>query len=186
MTHACAARRGSRRTFAPVTGRWYAPSMIVRDATSADAASIARIYNPFIRDTGITFEEVELGADEMRARIEAHTGEWLVATDGDAVVGYAYAAPWRARSAYRFSVEITVYVDPARPRRGVGSTLYGALFPRLEQRGVHAILAGIALPNDASVALHERFGMKKVAHFEQTGFKFGRWIDVGYWQKVVG
>lgn len=157
----------------------------VRAARPEDAADIARIYDHFVRETVITFEETEVGADEMRARIEALRESWLVAIDRDALVGYAYAAPWRARAAYRFSVEVTVYVDPSRARGGIGSKLYGALFPMLEARGVHAVMAGIALPNDASAALHERFGMTKVAHFEEVGFKLGRWVDVGYWQKVL-
>lgn len=157
-------------------------TITVRDARSDDAPAVAAIYNHFIRETVITFEEVELSPGEMQRRMETHSGEWVVALERDEVVGYAYAAPWKARSAYRFSVEITVYVKPGLGRRGIGGRLYGTLFPRLEARGTHAILAGIALPNEASVALHERFGMKKVAHFEQTGFKFGKWIDVGYWQ----
>jgi L-amino acid N-acyltransferase YncA len=100
-------------------------------------------------------------------------------------VGYASASPWKSRSGYRFSAEITVYVEPGQEGRGIGSALYGALFPMLQARGVHAVIGGIALPNDASVALHEKFGMRKVAHFQETGYKHGRWIDVGYWERIL-
>ncbi|HEV8248126.1 MAG TPA: GNAT family N-acetyltransferase, partial [Polyangiaceae bacterium] len=98
------------------------------------------------------------------------------------IVGYAYATRWRTRPAYRFSTEITVYLDPECRRLGIGSRLYEELLAKLQARGVHAAMAGIALPNEASVALHEKFGFSKVAHFKEVGFKFNTWIDVGYWQ----
>lgn len=110
---------------------------------------------------------------------------WLVAEEGGEAAGYAYATPWRARTGYRFSVEITVYLAPGQAGRGIGSRLYGELFPMLQARRIHAVMGGIALPNEASVALHEKFGMRKVAHFEAVGFKFDRWIDVGYWQRTL-
>lgn len=158
----------------------------VREATAADAAAVARIYDHFVRDTVVTFEEEAPSTVAMAARMAANQGEWLVATEGRRVVGFAYANGWKARGAYRFSVETTVYVDVESPRRGVGTKLYTELFRSLEARGVHAVMSGIVLPNDASVALHERFGMRKVAHFAEVGFKFGRWLDVGYWQRVLG
>jgi phosphinothricin acetyltransferase len=108
-----------------------------------------------------------------------------VAEEAGRVVGYAYATRWRARAAYRYSSEITVYLAHDVGGRGIGTLLYGRLFPLLEARGLHAIMGGIALPNEASVRLHERFGMRKVAHFHEVGFKFGRWIDVGFWQRVL-
>ena len=110
---------------------------------------------------------------------------WLVAEEGGRLSGYAYAAPWKARSGYRHSAEITVYLDPDHGGRGIGSALYQALFPQLQDRRIHAVMGGIALPNQASVALHEKFGLRKVAHFEAVGFKFDRWIDVGYWQRLL-
>jgi L-amino acid N-acyltransferase YncA len=109
---------------------------------------------------------------------------WLVAESAGAAIGYAYASPWRARPAYRFSVESTVYVAPEHMRRGVGSALYAELLDRLRVSGIHTVMGGIALPNDASVRLHEKLGMKRVAHFHDVGFKFGQWVDVGYWQLV--
>lgn len=158
---------------------------MIRDAVPADAEAIARIYNPYVLDTTITFEERAVTPQEMAARMEriaAASLPWLVAERDRRVVGYAYAAPWHARAAYRFCVESTVYLDAAATGGGVGSALYAALFETLKASGVHAVIGCVALPNPASTALHEKFGMKKVGHFEQVGFKFGRWIDVGYWQ----
>jgi phosphinothricin acetyltransferase len=159
--------------------------LVVRAVALADASAIARIYNHYVAESIVTFEEVPISTDEAGARITAvgySALPWLVAVDGDAIVGYAYATRWKDRRGYRFSVEVTIYVDPACARRNIGSQLYSALLPQLAGRGVHAALGGIALPNDASIRLHEKFGFRKVAHFTETGMKFGRWIDVGYWE----
>jgi phosphinothricin acetyltransferase len=110
---------------------------------------------------------------------------WLVAEEDGTVVGYAYATKWRTRPAYRQSVEVTVYVASDRRRRGIGSVLYDSLLDELRDHGIHAAIGGIALPNPASVALQEKFGFEKVAHFAEVGFKFGKWIDVGYWQRIL-
>lgn len=160
----------------------------VRTAAPSDAAAVAAIYNHYIAQTVVTFEEAPVSADEMARRISevlSSSLPWLVAVTGTQVLGYAYATPWRPRSGYRYSAEITVYLDPEQSGRGIGSRLYGDLFPLLQTRGIHAVIGGIALPNDASVALHEKFGLRKVAHFEQVGFKFDRWIDVGYWERTL-
>lgn len=162
------------------------PSVRLRPATADDAEALAGIYNPYILDTIITFEETAITAAEMARRVAEVDGyglPWLVAEQAGAVVGYAYAARWRTRHAYRFAVESTVYLGPQAIGRGIGTQLYQALFDALRQRGVHAVIGGIALPNQASVALHEKLGMHKVAQFPEVGFKFGRWIDVGYWQR---
>jgi L-amino acid N-acyltransferase YncA len=119
------------------------------------------------------------------AEIRAHALPWIVYCDAGAVVGYAYASQWTSRSAYRHSVESTVYVEKERVGRGVGSALYGELLSRLRQTSVHAIVGGIALPNEASIRLHERLGFRNIAHFQKIGFKLGRWIDVGYWQLIL-
>jgi phosphinothricin acetyltransferase len=161
--------------------------LVVRPAGAADAAAVAAVYNHYVRETTVTFEEEEVSPSEIARRIrevEAASLPWLVAERGTRLVGYAYAGKWHSRSAYRFSAEITVYVDPGHARTGVGSGLYDRLLPMLEARGIRAIMAGIALPNEPSVALHERFGLSKVAHFAEVGFKFDRWIDVGYWQRL--
>jgi L-amino acid N-acyltransferase YncA len=163
-------------------------SPIIRMAEQSDASAIAAIYNHYVTETVITFEEEPINTAEMARRIKdvrSASLPWLVAEENNQVLGYASATPWKTRSAYRFSVEITVYVAPGSVGRGVGSLLYGSLFALLKTSAVHAVIGGIALPNDASVSLHEKFGMAKVAHFQQVGFKFNRWVDVGYWECVL-
>jgi phosphinothricin acetyltransferase len=160
---------------------------MIRSATPADADAICVIYNHYIRNTAVTFEEVPVEAAEMRQRIAEVQAlfPWLVAEDGGQLVGYAYAARWRVRSAYRYSVESTVYLSPDRVGRGWGSQLYLELFRRLEAAGIHAVMGGITLPNPASVGLHEKLGFRKVAHFEAVGWKGDQWLDVGYWQRIL-
>ena len=149
-------------------------------------ASVADIYNEYITNTSYTFEEVPLTHAQMAERIHkiqvTEGFPWLVALIENQPVAYAYATKWRERSAYRFSVEATVYVAPNFQGRGLGTQLYETLFAKLKQCGVNAVMGGITLPNPESIALHEKVGMKKVAHFEDVGFKFDRWRDVGYWQ----
>ncbi len=158
---------------------------MIRPATPADGEPLAEIYNPYVLHTTVTFEEDAVSGGEMSRRVRNVDGAglpWIVAEDRDAIVGYAYATPWRARSGYRFSVEVTVYVATGHHRRGYGFRLYAHLFRALQAQGLRAAIGGIVLPNPSSVALHERFGMAKVAHFEQVGRKLARWLDVGYWQ----
>lgn len=160
----------------------------IRPATQADAPAIAAIYNHYIANTVITFEEDAVGAPDMAARIadvRAQDLPWLVAELDGAVVGYSYAGRWKARSAYRFSVETTIYLKQGCEGRGLGKQLYGALLDILKSKGVHAAIGGAALPNPASVALHEKLGFEPVGTFRQVGFKHGRWVDVAYWQIVL-
>lgn len=162
--------------------------MHIRSAHADDAKAIAAIYNPYILNTTISFEEEPVMDAAMAQRIaEVQAGglPWLVAERDGKVLGYAYATKWRVRHAYRFSVESSVYLAPETARQGVGSALYTALLALLAERGCHLVIGGIALPNDASVALHEKMGYEKVAHFREVGFKFGRWLDVGYWQRTL-
>lgn len=161
---------------------------VIRDATSDDATALVAIYNHFVDHTIVTFEEAPVSATEFARRMQAVIDTrlpYLVAERGGVMVGYACATRWKERSGYRYSVESTVYLAPDQAGHGLGSALYHALFARLETWGAHAVMGGIALPNEASVALHEKLGMRKVAHFEAVGFKFGRWIDVGYWQRLL-
>lgn len=156
-----------------------------RPAGAADAPAIAEIYNHYILNTAVTFEEAPLEAADIGLRladIEAAGLPWLVVEAGGSLAGYAYASPWKGRSAYRYSAEVTVYLRRDSDGRGLGSLLFGDLLDALRARGLRSALGVIALPNPTSVALHEKFGMKQVAHLEQVGYKFGRWIDVGYWQ----
>jgi phosphinothricin acetyltransferase len=160
---------------------------MIRAALTNDAPAIAEIYNHFVRHTVVTFEEVPVAVEDLAQRI-LDVGErlpWLVWEDGDAVVGWAYATAWKPRSAYRFSVETTVYVAASHQRRGVGDALYSKLIEDLRARKLHSAVGGIALPNPASIALHEKLGFKKIAHFAEVGRKLDRWVDVGYWQLIL-
>lgn len=161
---------------------------MLRAAQPDDAESIANIYNYYIANTLVTFEEELVSGAEMLSRIEDVTQQslpWFVYVHNNDISGFAYASKWKGRCAYRYSVEVTVYLSPNVIGKGLGTQLYQALFEQLKQQSFHTVIAGISLPNEASVALHKKFGMKQVALFEQVGYKFDRWVDVGYWQKVL-
>lgn len=160
----------------------------LRRAGTEDAARIAAIYNHYVTDTVITFELDPVPVEEMAARVAEITAQglpWLVAESDNAVVGYAYASRWRARAAYRHSVESSIYLAPDVVGRGVGRALYAGLIAELRGLDVHAVIGGAALPNPASVALHAALGFEQVAHFRETGYKFGQWVDVAYWQLLL-
>ena len=157
----------------------------IHAATEADAPALTDIYNPYVLETIITFEEQAVAPSDMASRVvEAHETRlpFLLARVEGAPVGFAYASKWKGRCAYRHSAETTVYVGREHWGCGVGTALYRELLDRLRAAGIHAAIGGIALPNESSIALHERLGFKKVAQFREVGFKFNRWIDVGYWQ----
>lgn len=161
---------------------------MIRPAALADAESVAAIYNHYILHSTVTFEEQVISAAEMSVRIAeviSTSLPWLVLEQDGRAAGYAYAAKWKGRSAYRFSVESTIYLASDKVGRGLGTALYRALMVELKQKGFHAVIGGITLPNPASVALHEKMGMAKVAHFKEVGFKFGQWLDVGYWEGLL-
>lgn len=161
--------------------------MNIRNATIDDAGAILEIYNPYILNTVITFEESPVGIEEMQARILKNGTDyaWLVYESGGAILGYAYASRWRERCAYRSSAESTVYVREGFHRQGIGRSLYSGLLDRLRAKDVHLVIGGISLPNESSVALHESLGFQKAAHFPEVGYKFGRWLDVGYWTLLL-
>lgn len=162
--------------------------MNIRHATKEDAGQIAEIYNYYVTNTHHTFETEPLDASEMGDRIgEAGTElPFLVAEDGGEILGYAFAARFKLRQAYEHSAEVSIYVKNEAKQRGIGTRLYDRLFSEMADTLVHALVAGIALPNDASIAFHEKLGFKKVAHFREIGYKLGRWIDVGYWELLPG
>lgn len=157
---------------------------MIREVAEDDAKTICDIYNYYVENTIITFEEQKVSTTEMQKRIKEVTDSlpWLVYEENGIVVGYAYASKWRSRSAYRFSVESTVYLAKDSTGRGIGTQLYEALISRLRRLSIHAVMGGISLPNPVSVALHEKMGFDKVAHFKEVGQKFNQWIDVGYWE----
>lgn len=160
---------------------------MLRPCSPADAASIATIYNHYVRETVVTFEEAPISANDMAQRIADVTDRlpWLVWEEDARVVGYACATPWKVRAAYRHSVESSIYLAPEATGRGIGKRLYAALIADLRERGLHCVIGGAALPNAASVALHESLGFTKVAEFRQVGYKFNRWIDVAYWELLL-
>jgi L-amino acid N-acyltransferase YncA len=159
----------------------------LRPVRETDAAAITRIYAPIVEQTTISFEEIAPSSDECAWRIREVTRDypWFVACDGERVVGYAYGTRWRKRTAYRYSVEVTVYVDAEFHGKGVAGALYSALFLELQRRGFHRAFAGVALPNDASIALHQRCGFEPVGTYKEAGRKFGRWVDVAWLQRAV-
>ncbi|GAP16149.1 sortase [Longilinea arvoryzae] len=161
---------------------------MIRQANLNDSAAMAQIYNPFILDTCITFEVDPVDAAEMTRRmgdVAAASLPWLVVEQDGKMAGYCYAHPWMERAAYQHTVESTIYLAPEFQRRGLGRQLYRALLAELKKRPVHAVISIIALPNPASVGLHESLGFEKVAHFREVGRKFEGWIDVGYWQLMM-
>jgi phosphinothricin acetyltransferase len=158
---------------------------MIRDADPRrDAAACAAIYAPYVRESAVSFEERAPDAAELARRIErcAATHAWLVAELDGRIAGYAYGTRHRERAAYRWAADVAVYVDPAHQRRGLGRQLYESLFARLRARGFHVACAGITLPNDASVRLHEALGFEPVGVFHGIGWKAGAWRDVGWWQ----
>lgn len=163
------------------------PQPNIRAVSPADAAAICEIYNPYVLETVISFEQEPVSEADMAQRIRDYTAHypWRVAEADGKVVAYAYASRWRTRAAYEWALESTVYVDQAYTGRGIAKPLYLELLRELKSRGIRAVVGCIALPNDASVALHEKCGFVKVAHFPQVGRKFERWVDVGFWQVML-
>jgi L-amino acid N-acyltransferase YncA len=168
--------------------------MTIRPADPArDAAACAAIYAPSVESTPISFEVVPPDAAEFARRIERYsaTHQFLVAEDdgdgsgGGEVVGYAYACRWAERAAYDWAVEVSVYVDGGHHGRGVGRALYEDLFPRLRDQGFRVAVAGVTLPNPASIGLHESFGFEPIGTLRDIGWKEGAWRDVGYWQMYL-
>ncbi len=159
--------------------------MLVRHADpDRDAAACAAIYAPYVEATAVSFEEVAPTAERFAAHI-AQTSErypWLVLEDGGRVAGYAYGAQHRARAAYRWAVDVGIYVDAGRHRAGAGRALYEALFGLLRRQGMRSAVAGVTLPNEASVGLHRAMGFRHVGTYRDIGFKAGAWRDVSWWQ----
>lgn len=163
------------------------PETILRDATRTDAEPLLAIYRPFVTDTPVSFEIEPPSLDEFRARIEKAQAAWawLVAEVEGVPVGYAYGSQHRAREAYKWSVEVSAYVQADFRGKGLGRALYGALLPRLAELGYCNAYAGIALPNEASVGFHQAMGFEAVGVFKSVGWKFGRWHDVAWFQLQI-
>ncbi len=157
---------------------------MLRSITQNDAARIVEIYAPYVQGTAISFETEVPTIEEMKNRITEITEKfpWLVFESEGVVVGYAYASAHRSRCAYAWSVEVSVYLDTNFHRQGIGRKLYEKLFQLLKEQGAVNAFAGIALPNEGSVKLHESMGFKKIGQFEDIGYKHEKWWDVGWWQ----
>lgn len=161
---------------------------MIRPVNESDAASITAIYNYYVEHTLITFEENKISVDDMKLRIVKTSPPypWLVYEHEGVIVAYAYAGLWKSRSAYRYTLENTIYGAVDMPQRlGIGTKLCEKLLEDLDTQMVRSVMAVIALPNNASIGLHEKLGFEKVAHFKEVGYKFDKWIDVGYWQKIL-
>jgi phosphinothricin acetyltransferase len=161
--------------------------MRLRAAAPADAAALCAVYAPYVTESFVSFETQAPDAGEMRRRIESGGDlyPWLVAEDGGELLGYAYAAAFRARSAYRFAVETTVYCARGRGGRGIGTALYERLLLVLRDQGFTEAIGAISLPNPASVRLHEKLGFRHVGTYRRVGYKLGAWHDVGLWQNPL-
>jgi phosphinothricin acetyltransferase len=157
---------------------------VIRGATVADGAAVAAVYAPYVLDTAVSFEQEAPTGPEMAERI-AGGHVWLVAELAGQVVGFAYGGPHRARRAYRWSTEVSVYLAAHATGRGLGRGLYGELLPLLGRLGYANAFAAITLPNAASVGLHEAMGFAPVGVFKDVGYKFGTWHDVGWWQLAL-
>ena len=160
---------------------------MIRPATAADAAEIAAIYRPFCEDNCVSFETVAPDAAEIAARIEriSQRFPYLVDESDGRVNGYAYASAHRERAAYRWAVEVTVYLRERSRQQGIGRALYTELVRRLRDQGLYKAYAGILIPNPPSQAFHEALGFKLVGVYHRIGFKLGAWRDVGWWQKTL-
>jgi phosphinothricin acetyltransferase len=161
-------------------------SPTLRLASDGDAAALARIYAPYVTDTAISFEATAPDAAEMAARVrrvQPHA-PWLVYDAGE-IAGYAYGSPHRERAAYRWAIDVSVYVDARHHRRGIGRALYTSLLALVRLQGFYRAHAGITLPNAASVAVHEAFGFAPVGVYRDVGWKRDRWHDVGWWQLAL-
>jgi L-amino acid N-acyltransferase YncA len=159
----------------------------VRDASALDAEACAAIYAPYVTGTAITFEIDPPTAAEMAQRITdaQATHAWMVLEDEGRVVGYAYAGPMKPRAAYRWSCEVSVYLEQGRRRTGGGRALYEALFDRLIERGFRTAVAGMTLPNDASIGLHKALGFEPIGTYRKIGWKLDRWHDVAWAQRPL-
>ena len=159
----------------------------LRSVSDHDAEAIAEIYNHYISETTITFEETIVSPEEIRSRIQkcTVTHPWLVAVIDGTVVGYAYAAPWHSRSAYRYSSEVAIYLSKAHTGSGIGTRLFAALLEALKELNQHSVIALVGLPNPGSVRMMEKHGFSKVGVLGEVGQKFRKWVDVGIWQLVL-
>lgn len=160
---------------------------MIRDYQEKDCKVIAEIYNFYILNTHHTFETEEISENEMKNRITTIclSYPFIVYEESGEIVAYAYATRWKSRQAYDLTVETSIYLKKEHSGRGIGSKLCTVLIEKLKESKIHSIIAGISLPNQASISLHEKLGFTKSGVLKEVGFKFEKWIDVGYWQLEI-
>lgn len=160
---------------------------MIRAVTIEDAKQLMNIYNYYVLNTVVTFDDVPFTVEEFKHKIESiyHTYPFLVFEENNKILGYAYANKWREKPAYKYTVESTVYLHHDALGKQVGSKLYTALLEQLLKQDYHVVVGGLTLPNDASVKLHEKFGFRQVSHYKEVGLKFNQWLDVGFWQLTL-
>lgn len=160
---------------------------MIRYVTSCDAQRICDIYNYYVLNTAVTFETEAVGADDMGSRIANISDKYpyYVYEEEGQVVGYCYLSTWNGRCAYRTTAEVSIYLDNVHQGKGIGTKLMNHLLENIDPKKTHTLIAGIALPNDSSVALHEKYGFRQISHFREIGHKFDQWRDVGHWQLIL-
>jgi phosphinothricin acetyltransferase len=160
---------------------------MIRTVKSTDGMAICGIYNYYVKHTVISFEENPISITEMEHRIGDISAvyPWLVWEEAGELIGYAYVNKWKDRIAYRGSVENSIYLKQGHEGKGLGTCLLTRLLEEVKKTSVHAVIAGITLPNERSIALHERLGFTKIAQFKEIGFKLNQWLDVGYWELLL-
>ena len=160
---------------------------MIRRVVPADAKAISSIYNYYVNNTEISFEEKPVSINEMEKRIRETTAEypWFVAEKEGSILGYAYTNKYRERSAYRYTAELTIYIKNGEEGKGLGAELMKRVIEETRKKNIHTLISAIAIPNERSVTIHEKFGFEKVGHLKDVGFKLERWIDVGYWELVL-
>ncbi|MDR2630496.1 MAG: GNAT family N-acetyltransferase [Spirochaetaceae bacterium] len=160
---------------------------MIRPVRQTDAAAICGIYNYYVENTAVTFDETPAKAEIMEDHIGKITAQfpWFVWEEGGEIFGYAYLHQWKERMAYRFSTEDSIYLKQGFQGRGMGKELLARLLEKIKKADVHTVVAGITIPNEQSIGLHEKFGFKKIAQFPEIGYKLGKWRDVGYWELIL-
>jgi phosphinothricin acetyltransferase len=160
---------------------------MIRPVRLSDAEAIRGIYNYYIEHTVITFEEIPLSISEMEERIRKISSSYpyLVWEENEKVTGYSYINTWKERAAYRYAAELSIYLENGKQGRGMGRALLARILEEVRKTGIHVLVSGITLPNDRSAALHEKFGFKEIARFNEIGYKDDRWLDVGYWELIL-
>ena len=162
--------------------------MNIRNATLEDAHVICDIYNYYIENTAISFETEPILESEMRRRmyeiINSNCYSFYVGEIDGKIIGYCYTHPWNNRRAYASTQEVSIYLDPMATGKGFGTMLFNYLLTLIDKNRIHVLIAGICIPNESSIRLHEKFGFKQISNFKEVGRKFGQWHDVGHWQLI--